>query len=292
MALLDPEQRVGARDGQAVVLADRRADDELDVEEQVAEHAAHDHDLLGMALAHVQPRRPDEVEELQHHRRQAVEVPGSRRALELAGQALDRDAGGVVGRVEGADVGQEADVDLGVLDEREVAAWSRTPGSPSSSGRERVRVDEARDDDAAVLGAGAPHERQLAVVEHPHRRHEADAVAGDPALEDRVAQLVRVMDDDHERRRRRPGRRRRRAGGAAVSVRDEVPQALGDLALREHRPVGQGALGTEDGHLVLVRADGVERPADDVADDQVEALVAQLRRRVGLEVRSTRPRSR
>ena len=76
MAFLDPEQRVGGRDGQAVVLANRRAEHELEVEEQVAQHVADDHDLLGVALAHVQPRRPDEMDELQHHGRQAVQVPG------------------------------------------------------------------------------------------------------------------------------------------------------------------------------------------------------------------------
>src|SRR5437870_714904 len=63
---------------------------------------------------------------------------------------------------------------------------------------------------------------------------------------------------------------------AAVSIRDEVPEPLGDLALREHRPIRQGTFRTEHSHLVLIRANGVERATNHVSHDQVEALVAEL----------------
>ncbi len=83
-------------------------------------------------------------------------------------------------------------------------AESRRPPDASSREVNEPRVREARHDDAAVLGPRAMHEGQLAVVEHAHGGHETDAVAGDPTLEDGLAQLVGVVDDDHERRRRRP----------------------------------------------------------------------------------------
>src|SRR5688500_1753168 len=235
MPLLDPEQRIGRREGESVVVANRRADDEVQVHEQVAHHAAHDHHLLRVSLPQVQPRRADEVDELQHHGRQTVEMARPRCALELPRQALDGDAGRVVRRVERAHVGKERDIGLRMVEQRQVPHVVADAAATLVQVAEGVWIDEAGDDDAAVLVSRATDQGELAVVEHAHGRHEADAVADDSPFADGVTQLVGVVDDDHERRRRRPG-----SGAASAASRARRYRS----PMRSHRRSATWRLGS------------------------------------------------
>ena len=209
MALLDAEQRVGGRDGQAVVLANRRAE----TSSRLRNRSRSMWRTITTCWAWRWPMysRAGPTRWMSFSITvEAVEVPG-RRALELRESLRPRRS--VVRRV-GSDRG-----------------GSRCPSTRRAcsgiaalalAGRPR-RVEGAHGFTRLEAGRAGPRLRRgrrakLAVVEHPHRRHEADAVA-DPALEDRVAQLVRLMDDDHER-----GRRREASPSAALAARGIGPR--------------------------------------------------------------------
>jgi hypothetical protein len=74
---------------------------DLHVEREILRHPSDHRELLEVLLAEHGERRMDEPEEPRHHGRDAVEVSGSRRAIEPIGELSDMHRRRVTGRVEG-----------------------------------------------------------------------------------------------------------------------------------------------------------------------------------------------
>ena len=114
--------------------------------------------------------RTDQVQHLEHHRGEPVQVAGSRGPLELAGQTLDGDPRHVVGRVHARHVRHEDEARPIPLQEGQVAMLVAVQRARFVEGRELPGVHECADHHAAVLCTGAADERELAIVQHSHRR--------------------------------------------------------------------------------------------------------------------------
>ena len=87
------EQSVARREREAVLVAHGGDDAELELEVEVADHPAHDLDLLRVLLAEVGRVRPDDVEELAADRGDGPEVPRPELALEHRAQLGHVDPG-------------------------------------------------------------------------------------------------------------------------------------------------------------------------------------------------------
>ena len=143
---------------------------------EVANHPAHDRNLLRVLLAEVGAGRADEVEELAADRRHPTEVAGPRRALEAARELLDVDPGLVARRVELLDGGREEDVGPRLRGDARVSVLVTRIGGEVVARVELRGVDEQAHDEEVVLVARGPKQREVALVVGAHRRHEADLV--------------------------------------------------------------------------------------------------------------------
>ncbi len=90
-ALVGAEVDVPAAQGESVLFAHDRAHDDVDRKGQVLDHPPDHGDLLRVLLPEVGPLRPEDVEELRHHGRDAAEVAGAPGALERRAHVLHRD---------------------------------------------------------------------------------------------------------------------------------------------------------------------------------------------------------
>ena len=133
---------------------------------------AHDGDLLGVLLTEDEPVGLHHQDQLGDDRRDPGEVRGAHRALEPAGGAVDADRRRKALRVHLA------------------AAGANTAPAPASSGKRDVgrllariavqvlvrtelcRVDEHADDHVLAARGARAHQRQVAVVEGAHGRHQ------------------------------------------------------------------------------------------------------------------------
>ena len=196
--VLGPQVGVAAAHRQAVGLAHRRPDDQLDVVEvEVAHQAAHDGHLLGVLLAEDRPVGAGRQEQLGHHRRHPAEVLGARRALQAAAGAADRHGRGEARRVDllGARREHEGDPAL------PAPARRRAPRPAGSgeilAGGELGRVDEQRHHNGVAVAPGQVDEGEVPLVEGPHRRHERDPAPVGAQGGDGSAQVGDRADDVH-----------------------------------------------------------------------------------------------
>ena len=198
VALAGIQPPVAARHRQPVGFADRRHDVERDREVEVAHHAAHDGDLLGVLLAEERHVGRDDVEELGHHRADAGEMAGAAvGALEHVGQALDADGGREARRVDllGRRGEEHVDAELGRLGR--VARLVARIGGQVGRLLELGGVDEQRHDDLVAAIARDLKQCVVAAVEGAHGGHEADRAAGGAGLARRGAHLGVGADEPH-----------------------------------------------------------------------------------------------
>jgi hypothetical protein len=164
---------------------------------QVAGERAHDGELLGVLLAEDGDVGAHEAEERGDHRRHALEVAGPAVALEAGRRALDPHSRRGAGRVDGGDLGQEDEIAAGRGEARRIALLVARIALEVGRVVELRRVDENRDDDARSVLPRQLDQRQVAVVERAHGRHEADPFAGGAPLADGVPQLLLTARPDH-----------------------------------------------------------------------------------------------
>ena len=69
-----------------------------------------------------------------------------------------------------------SEVHAGRLQHREIGRLAARIGGEILIGSELLRIDEDRRDDAAAIGSGSLHERQVPLVQRAHRRHQADPI--------------------------------------------------------------------------------------------------------------------
>ncbi|KAI9163818.1 Glycerol-3-phosphate acyltransferase [Paramyrothecium foliicola] len=204
------EVDVAGAEGDAVVVAAGGADDDVGGQYEVLDHAADDDGLLHVLLAEVDTLGLDNVEELHADGGDAAEEGGPARALEdlphrrhgheralavdlLAGEAGRVHLGG--GRREdGGDAAQVLPV-IGQLavqpgQHGRVGVPGDGIGAEILAGAELGRVDVYAHDDVVVLAGGGPDQREVALVQRAHGRHEADGAVVDrlglPPLADGV----------------------------------------------------------------------------------------------------------
>ena len=171
LPLLRRETAVARREGEAVGVAHRRDDADLHGDVQVADEPPDHGDLLRILLAEVRALRVNEVEQLQADRGDTAEVAGTGCAFgsHLAGI----DPGGEARRIELVGGRREHDVDSFGLSDLDVARLVARIRVEVRLLVELRRIDEERHHDRAVLLPGCSEERDVAVVEGSHRRHEA-----------------------------------------------------------------------------------------------------------------------
>ena len=110
--------------------------------------------------------------------------------------------------------------------ERDVAALVARIARQVLGGPELGRVDEEAHDDHVALGAGAPHEAQMALVKGAHRRHEADRAAGLPGRGERVGSSRRPCGRASSSRLRARARPRGCRSRAVPVLASEIPDGL------------------------------------------------------------------
>jgi hypothetical protein len=192
------------------------------------DHPADDRELLGVLLAEVGGRRAARVEQLGHDGDHAAEVAGADRPLQPVGQGsgVDRHAGRAV-RVHRGGVGGEHQVDALGLRQREVpveVAGIRLEVLPRP---ELQRVHEQRHGHDVLIRPGPPHQREVALVEEPHRGNEPDGPACRARLVARREELAGRRDHVHRAStssisRARPSSSRPDATASPAAARDSA----------------------------------------------------------------------
>ena len=170
---------VGVPGGQseAVRIADRGEDADLEPEVEVAHHLRDDGDLLRVLLAEVGPCGSHDVEELEADGGHAAEVSGPVLAFEQSRKLFDLYPGLVARGIELLRRGSEQQVDTFLLGHARIALLVAWVAPEILAGAELRRVDEEADDDDLVLCPGGAEERQVPLVERAHRGNEADLAA-------------------------------------------------------------------------------------------------------------------
>ena len=185
LALLRGQVGVARAHGQAVGLAADLDRYDLDRHSEVADHGAHDRQLLGVLATEQRPPRAGEMHESQHHLQHAGEMGGSGGPLQDGGDRAGIDPHGRVA-VGIHDLGRGREDDEPSDDECVLAIGSAQDGDQALDiglqgariglqvlpGGELERVDEDGDDDGAPRSdqaGGLGHEVEVALVESPHR---------------------------------------------------------------------------------------------------------------------------
>ena len=159
-------------------LSDRRAGDDLNGQVEVADHPANDGQLLRVLLAEVGRAGPDEVEQPRHYCGHAAEMARSRRALQSLAERT-----GVFRLPEAGDrfhllhARDEDEVDADLLGDAEIPLLVARVGGEVLRVLELERVHEDRSDHEPPFLARATHQRDVAIVERPHRRNEPERKA-------------------------------------------------------------------------------------------------------------------
>ena len=174
-ALVAVQVAVPRAHGQPVLLAhDRRADD-VDLEVQVADHAADERQLLVILLAEDCDVRVDDHEELQDDGRDAAKVTGTMRAAERLREPLHRDRRLRPVRVDVVRIGREEHVDTRGGEERAVMFQVARIAREVVGAVELRGVDEDRGHDEIGVPPRDLDQRRMPGMERAHRRHERDA---------------------------------------------------------------------------------------------------------------------
>ena len=205
---------------QPVGLAHRRQHLDPHREVEVAGHPPDNGRLLGVLLAEVGDVGADAVEELGDDGGDAAEVLGAAArgvAVEHLGQAAaDLDRGGEAVGVDLLDRRRVDEVGPGLGGQAQVALLVARVALEVLAGAELGRVDEEAHHDHVALGAGGAQQREVALVQVAHRRHQADRAArrGGPGPGQREA--------PGRERTARAARRSQRGGCRCGSSRQQV----------------------------------------------------------------------
>jgi hypothetical protein len=161
-------------EGQPIGFANRRTPNDDGRQEERADHAAHECELLPVLLAEVRSFGLGDLEQLHDHCEDAVKVPGSVSAFQFQRAIRFGDAKSVAVGVEVLGSGQQQEVCvLGPEYSEVVLQGSRIAGQVSGV-VELCGVDEDTDDRQVVLASTATYQRPMAVVQSAHGRHEAE----------------------------------------------------------------------------------------------------------------------
>ncbi len=178
LSLLGGEVRVAGGQRQAVGFPHGR--DALDpgVQVQLPHHPPDQDELLIVLLTEERQVRPHDVEQLQHHREHAVEVPVPGDTLQLLAQRSGVDGDLRVGAVHRLDRGGEDQLDPGFPARPQVRLEGPWVAVEVLVGRELQRVYEDRHDGDAVDVLPSPADQlQVAAVQRAHSRHQVDPAA-------------------------------------------------------------------------------------------------------------------
>ena len=157
----------GQKDAQQVAVLRRMVEDlDANIHVEVGHQLADDQRLLRVLLAEVGDVRTHHVEQLRHHRRDAVEVRGAPLGgLEcLREWSRDLDGCGKAGWVDLVEAGGEQDRGAGRARQLSVARFVARIGAQIGGVVELDRVDEDRDDDLAAVLRRALDQAEVAVM--------------------------------------------------------------------------------------------------------------------------------
>ena len=196
-ALGGGEILVAGGHGEAVGFAAGGSGNDFDGEEEVADHAADDAELLGVFFAEDGEVGEDGVEELGDDGADAVEMAGAGGAAEGAGEGGfgDGDAGALGIHV--WDGGEENEIDAFKFAEGAVGVEGAGIGGEILVGAELGGVDEDGDDHDVGAILRDADEGEVAIVEVAHGGDEADAFALCAEVERQALHFTRGFDDGH-----------------------------------------------------------------------------------------------
>src|SRR5271156_4998709 len=182
---------------EAVFLAHDRHRHNLDIEVQIADHFLNRAQLLKILLAEDRQVRFDDVEQLGDHRRHPAEMARAMRAAQTIRDVARVDRRLRVRRVHCSRLRREDDVDRHRLEHRAVALEVARIAREVLAGSKLGRIDEYRRDQDRRLATAFAHQRQMAVVQKAHRRHQRDSLAIGASALGVARHFVGRGDDDH-----------------------------------------------------------------------------------------------
>ena len=189
------EIAVAGGHGETVALAHRRTADDFDRQVEVARQSSDDLQLLVVLFAEIGAIGQAGEEELGDHRRHAVEMAGAERAAKPAGQLRNMDGRQAGFRIHLPDVRREDQRRAGLFEQGEVGGFVARIGGEILVRPELGWVDEDGRDDGVATRSSRVDEADMAGVQRPHCRREANgksfcaqfgdapAQAGDRALD-------------------------------------------------------------------------------------------------------------
>mmetsp|Transcript_51519 Transcript_51519/g.133840 ORF Transcript_51519/g.133840 Transcript_51519/m.133840 type:complete len:298 (+) Transcript_51519:546-1439(+) len=171
-ALLGTQVDVTRGEGQAVGLAYRLADDDVDVEVEICDETAEHDALHAVLLAKVERTRLYDVQQLRHHRRHATEEAWARRALAEGVGASEVDVRcekcAARGRVHVEGTRGEDIVGTTRAEELDVGLERPRVLIQVLVGSELLRVDKDGDGHALMLGERETNQAEVAGVQRAH----------------------------------------------------------------------------------------------------------------------------
>ena len=153
--------------------------------------------MLCILLSEVRAIGLHGIQQLGYNRRDADEVAGATRALQHTGERIHRDARRVAGRVHLLDARNEHEADACAFQHLKVACFVTGVLREVLVRAELRRVDEDRGVDALALGLRGVHQREVALVQVPHRGHQPNRAA---SVAPSVTECSERACDDHRAR--------------------------------------------------------------------------------------------
>ncbi len=164
---------VAGAHGQAIRLADDGADDQFEIEVEVADHATQDGDLSGILLAEEGFVRGDDVEQLGYDGGDAAKVAGAGGAVEAILDFFDLNEGGGAVGIHLGGIRREEQIDVLGFEEAAVGLEGAGVFREVLVGGELGGVDEDGGGNRIAGGFRGADEREVPVVQRAHGGNQA-----------------------------------------------------------------------------------------------------------------------
>ena len=186
---------VAGRQSQPVLLANRRHAVNLDPEIEIAGEPPDDLELLEVLFAEPRGVGAHHVEQLGDHGGHALEMPWPERAAQPFGEAPHSNLGRKTLGVNALAGRSEQEVAAGFRDQPGIPRFVARIGGEVLAGHELLGVDEQARHHPVGPRGGGPDQREVAVMDGAHRRHQPDREPPGAPCGDAAADLAGRADD-------------------------------------------------------------------------------------------------
>src|SRR5215471_18785215 len=179
VASLGRQQHIPGTHGQSRLLPYRRTRDDLRGQEKLLHHLRDDRQLLVILLAEISPIGPDEIEQLQDDRQDALKEPRPVRSFHYPRAVVRLDPETVPVRIQFRRGRREYLVGSKTLQKFQVVIERTRVSGEIARVVELRRVYENADHNDFVLTAASLHQRSVSLVKRAHCRDETDTAPGE-----------------------------------------------------------------------------------------------------------------